>query len=134
MITFTELPIQSFTFLNTLGTTTDANGNIITFPFTATSSGVYVIDMTLVTTVGNTGSFSDTTTLLTINGSLQFSNLNYSARSYPNQPAASCVIELIHNHRAKVTLNNGDVVYFGATSSVNPPEISNGSMLIYKIA
>ena len=127
-------PAPTITFLNTLGTTTDGNGNIITFPFTATSNGVYVLDMTINTTIGfNVPVYADTTTQLTINGAIQFSNINCNVRSWPASPITGS-IELVHNHRAKVTLNVGDVAYFGAASSIPPPEITSGSMLIYKIA
>jgi hypothetical protein len=135
MITYSEIPIppiQSFTFLNTLGTTIDGNGGIILFPFTAISDGIYVFDMTVVTTVGINLSFSDTTTLLTKNGTLQFANPNYSARSVPNSPANN-IIELTHSHKAKINLNIGDTAYFGGYSSGPPPAITGGAMIIYKI-
>jgi hypothetical protein len=127
-----ELPIKSFTFLNTLGTTIDVNGGIILFPFTATSDGVYVFDMTIITSVGNSAPFADTTTLLTKNGTLQFANPNYAARSVPNSPANN-IIELTHSHKAKINLNIGDTAYFGGHSSVPPPGITSGAMIVYKI-
>lgn len=137
MITYSEIPIppiQSFTFLNTLGTAIDGNGCIILFPFTAISDGIYVFDMTVVTTVGNntTGVISDTTTQLTINGVWQVGNVNFTARSQTGSGVPGVTIGVTHNHKAQLNLSAGDVAYFGAGSSTSAI-ISNGAMIIYKI-
>ena len=130
MITYTEVPNinQGIIDIPVVPPTYDSNGGQELYKFTALANGIYALDMTIYASCGSP--FGDVTTVLTKNGIMQSSNPNYISRT-----TQATIQEITHSHKAQITLNIGDVVYFGGYTSVGLFDaiLFNGAMIILKV-